>query len=70
MQAALDALAPGKREIEISAVGEYAMRMRGAELNPFIPVVALGSNAAMGERVATLRRIQLGEMVILDFGCV
>jgi Xaa-Pro aminopeptidase len=57
-------------EIEISAEAEYVMRREGSEMNPFIPVVASGSNAAVWERVATDRVIEPGDMVILDFGCV
>ncbi|HYM68810.1 MAG TPA: Xaa-Pro peptidase family protein [bacterium] len=68
--AAAAVVAPGKTEIEVSAAGEYRMRMLGSEMNPFIPVVASGANAAIWERVATTRRIASGEMVILDFGCV
>ena len=70
MRAALDALAPGKTEIEISAIAEYEMRRQGSEMNPFIPVVASGSNAAVWERVATPRVVGPNEMIILDFGCV
>lgn len=70
VQAAMAALAPGKSEIEVSAEAEYVMRKLGSEMNPFIPVVSSGSNAAMWERLATDRRIGAGEMVILDFGCV
>jgi Xaa-Pro aminopeptidase len=70
MRAAMNALAPGKTEIEISAVAEYEMRRQGSEMNPFIPVVASGSNAAIWERVATPRVIGENEMIILDFGCV
>lgn len=68
--AAIRAVAPGRTEIEVSAEGEYRMRVLGSEMNPFIPVVASGPNAAIWERVATTRRIGAGEMVILDFGCV
>ena len=46
------------------------MRAMGSEMNPFIPVVASGANAAIWERVATQRRLAAGEMVILDFGSV
>ena len=68
--AAIEAAAPGRTEIEVSAAAEYRMRTLGSEMNPFIPVVASGPNAAIWERVATTRRIESGEMVILDFGCV
>ncbi|HZS94788.1 MAG TPA: Xaa-Pro peptidase family protein [Chloroflexota bacterium] len=70
MDAALDAVRPGISEIEVAAEAEYVMRRAGSEMNPFIPVVASGPNAAVWERVATPRTIQSGEMVILDFGCV
>jgi len=70
MRAAMNALSPGKTEIEISAVAEYEMRRQGSEMNPFIPVVASGSNAAIWERVAAPRVIRQNEMIILDFGCV
>jgi Xaa-Pro aminopeptidase len=68
--AAIQAVSPGKTEIEVSAAAEYTMRCLGSEMNPFIPVVASGENAAMWERVATPRRLEPGDMVILDFGCV
>jgi len=68
--AAIREAAPGKTELEVSAAAEYRMRSLGSEMNPFIPVVASGANAAIWERVATTRRIESGDMVILDFGCV
>ena len=68
--AAIQAAAPGATEIEVSAAAEYRMRCLGSEMNPFVPVVASGPNAAIWERVATTRRIESGDMVILDFGCV
>jgi Xaa-Pro aminopeptidase len=70
LKEAMAALKPGISEIEVSAIGEYAMRKLGSEMNPFIPVVSSGSHAAIWERVASHRKIGSGEMVILDFGCV
>ena len=70
LRAAVEALRPGVTEVAVSAAAEHAMRLRGSELNPFVPVVASGSNAAVWERVATERVIGDREMVILDFGCV
>lgn len=66
----MEAIEQGKKEIEISAIGEYIMRKQGSETNPFIPVVASGSNAAIWERLATEKEINEGDMVVLDFGCV
>jgi len=68
--AAIRTVAPGATEIDVSAAAEYRMRTLGSEMNPFIPVVASGSNAAIWERVATTRRMESGDMVILDVGCV
>jgi Xaa-Pro aminopeptidase len=68
--AAMEAIRPGVTEIEVSAAAEQTMRALGSEMNPFIPVVASGANAAIWERVATHRRLAAGEMVVLDFGSV
>ncbi|MBX3068967.1 MAG: aminopeptidase P family protein [Thermomicrobiales bacterium] len=68
--AALEAIEPGVTEIAVSAAGEERMRLLGSEMNPFIPVVSSGINAAIWERVATHKPIGEGEMVILDFGSV
>ena len=68
--AAMEAIRPGVTEIEVSAAAEYTMRAMGSEMNPFIPVVASGANAAVWERVATHRTLASGDMVILDFGSV
>ena len=70
MLAAINSIRPGIREYEVAAEGEYAMRKNGSEMNPFIPVVASGYNASMFERVASEKKIQAGEMVIMDFGSV
>ncbi|GAA0315381.1 aminopeptidase [Oceanobacillus oncorhynchi subsp. incaldanensis] len=70
LRSAMNALAPGKMELEISAIGEFTMRQQGSELNPFIPVVASGENAAVWERLATEKQMNEGDMVVLDFGCV
>ena len=68
--AAIEAIRPGVTEIEVSAAAESTMRAMRSEMNPFIPVVASGANAAIWERVATHRPLAAGEMVILDFGAV
>lgn len=70
MKAAIEAVRPGMREIEVAAEAEYAMRRAGSEFHPFIPVVASGENASMFERIATEKIIRAGEMVILDVGSV
>lgn len=58
------------REIDVAAAAEYEMRVAGSEMTPFITNVASGPNAAIFERLATERRINDGDMVIVDLGCV
>jgi len=67
---AMEVVRPGVTEIEVSAAAESTMRAMGSEMNPFVPVVASGPNAAIWERVATHRTLAMGDMVILDFGSV
>jgi Xaa-Pro aminopeptidase len=68
--AAVQAIRPGVSEHAVSAEAVYAMRKNGSEFEPFIPLVASGSNTSLFERVATEKLIQSGEMVILDIGSV
>lgn len=68
--AAMKSVRPGISEQAVSAEAVYAMRKAGSEFEPFIPLVASGSNTSMFERVATEKVIADGEMVILDIGAV
>lgn len=68
--AAIEAIRPGVTEQSVSAAAVTAMRRAGSEFEPFIPLIASGSNASMFERIATEKVIQDGEMVILDLGAV
>jgi Xaa-Pro aminopeptidase len=70
IQAAIDAVKPGMREYELAAIGEYAMKMNGSEMTPFVTNIASGYNASIFERIATEKRIRYGEMLIIDMGCV
>jgi Xaa-Pro aminopeptidase len=70
MRTALAMIRPGVSELTVSAAAEATMRAMGSEMNPFIPVVASGTNAALWERVATQRLLADGDLVILDFGAV
>jgi Xaa-Pro aminopeptidase len=70
LAAAIAAVRPGISEYAVAAEAIYAMRRNGSEFEPFIPLVASGSNTSMFERVATEKLICAGEMVILDIGAV
>ena len=70
LAAAIAAVRPGISEHAVSTEAIYAMHRQGSEFEPFIPLVASGSNTSMFERVATEKIIQTSEMVILDIGAV
>ena len=61
---------PGTSERELAAEIIYRHRRLGAERESFEPIVASGPNAALPHARPTDRRIQPGELVLLDFGCV
>ena len=69
-QAAFDAVRPGVAEREVAAAIEGAMRTAGYERPSFETIVASGPNAALPHHRAGERRLQSGDLVVLDFGGV
>ena len=63
-------LASGTTERELALTLEVEMRRRGASGVSFDAIVAAGPNAAMPHARPTGRRIERGELVVLDFGCM
>lgn len=59
---------PTEREFALEL--EFAMRRLGAEAVSFDPIVASGPNGAKPHARPGDRRIDEGETVVLDFGCV
>lgn len=72
--AALAALLPtlheGPTERDFALDLEVEMRRRGASGNSFDPIVAGGPNAAKPHARPSARRVERGELVVIDFGCV
>lgn len=66
LQAAIDQIAPGKTEVEISAIGEYVTRLGGGEIGSAYLVVSGPKTASPAARPDG-RRIQAGELVWIDF---
>ncbi|MDO5444180.1 MAG: Xaa-Pro peptidase family protein [Eubacteriales bacterium] len=60
----------GQTEKEISARLQYLMYLNGAERMSFDPIVASGPNSSMPHAVPTDRKIQAGDFLTLDFGCI
>ncbi|HUE89575.1 MAG TPA: Xaa-Pro peptidase family protein [Vicinamibacterales bacterium] len=64
-----DALA-GRTESEVAAEIEWQLRRAGFERPAFDTIVAAGPNAALPHGRAGQRRIERGDLVVLDFGGV
>ena len=60
----------GRTEAEVAAEIEAALRRAGFERPAFDTIVAAGPNAALPHARAGARRIEAGDLVVLDFGGV
>ena len=69
-EAAFAAVRPGVAEREVAAAIESALRDAGFERPSFDTIVASGPNAALPHHRAGDRRIEIGDLVVLDFGGV
>lgn len=67
--AILSMIAEGVTELDIAVELEYQMKRRGAEKPGFDTIVASGPRAAMAHGVASGRKIESGDSIVLDFGC-
>lgn len=59
----------GMTELTLATALEEAMKKRGAEKIAFETLVASGPNGALPHHRAGRRRIEPGDVVILDYGC-
>jgi Xaa-Pro aminopeptidase len=66
----LTTLADGPTEQDLAVALEHGMRRRGASAMSFDPIVASGPNGAKPHARPSTRRVQTGELVVLDFGCI
>jgi Xaa-Pro aminopeptidase len=66
----ITAVGPGVTEREIAAVLENAMRRAGFERIAFDTIVASGPHSALPHYRAGDRRLERGDLVVLDFGGV
>lgn len=70
LAALLPRLADGPTERDFALELETEMRRRGASGNSFDPIVASGPNGAKPHARPTDRRVERGELVVIDFGCI
>ncbi len=70
MMAALEDISEGKREREIAARMEYVMKIQGADKIAFDTIIASGWRSALPHGVASDKRIERGELVVIDEGAL
>lgn len=68
--AAFAAVRPGASEREVAGAIEASLRAGGYERPAFDVIVASGPNAALPHHRAGARRMETGDLVVLDFGGV
>lgn len=66
----LDLIKPGLTETEIALELEFFMKRHGASKLSFDTIIASGPNSSMPHAQVTNRKIQNGDFVTMDFGCV
>lgn len=60
----------GMTETEVAAELEYNMRKAGASKPSFDTIIASGKNSAMPHGKASGKKIENGDLVVMDFGCI
>ncbi|NJE75924.1 Xaa-Pro dipeptidase PepQ [Thermococcus sp. ES12] len=70
MMAALEEISEGRREREIAAKMEYVMKMNGAEKPAFDTIIASGWRSALPHGIASDKRIEKGDLVVIDEGAL
>lgn len=66
----LELIKPGVRETDISAELQYRQLIKGAEGMSFPPIVVSGQNSSLPHGAPGERRLEKGDFVTMDFGCV
>lgn len=61
---------PGMTELEVAARIEYLLKVFGGEKTSFSAIVASGINSSMPHAVPSSKKIEKGDFVTMDFGCV
>jgi len=67
---AIEEISEGRREKEVAAKVEYVMKMEGAEKPAFDTIIASGHRSALPHWVASDKRIEKGDLVVMDLGAL
>ncbi len=70
MMVAIEEISEGKTEREIAAKMEYIMKTNGAEKVAFDTIIASGWRSALPHGIASDKRIEKGELVVVDEGAL
>lgn len=68
VRAVREALRPGRSEVELAAVADYAMKTSGASVLAFPTLVLSGPDGIVPVAMPTERRLREGDVVMLDLG--
>ena len=66
----LGRIGAGMSELEAAAELNYVCARNGSEAPSFDPIIAAGPNGAMPHAVPGTRKMQKGDLVTVDFGCM
>lgn len=66
----LKEIKPGMTELQVAAKLEYIMKMNGADKLSFESIVATGVNSSKPHAEPSSRKIEAGDFLTMDFGCV
>ncbi|RDU24304.1 aminopeptidase P family protein [Anaerosacchariphilus polymeriproducens] len=69
-QEILNILKPGMTELEVAAELEYHMKRNGASGLSFDTIAASGINSSMPHATPTNRKLETGDFLTMDYGCV
>lgn len=69
-EAVLPLIKEGMTELQLAAEIEYAMKKNGAQGFSFDTIVASGLNSAKPHHVPTDKKIEQGDFITMDFGCI
>ncbi len=61
---------PGMTELEVAARLEFILKSNGAEGLSFDTIVASGVNSSMPHAIPSSKKIEIGDFVTMDFGCI
>jgi Xaa-Pro aminopeptidase len=68
LAATLPGIRAGQTELDVAATLEGELRRRGSEWHPFQTIVASGPRAALPHARTSCRRIEVGDLLLIDFG--